>query len=100
DGLQLAVAALGTLAAAAGEALARLYGAALVGGILLLDHLEHLADFDRRDVEQVELRIVRGRLPVLAAAVGRPHASRSLAAHAVAAGRVDLDVRVRIVVER
>src|SRR5262249_33214034 len=98
--LEAAVQPLVGLRSAAGEALARLYGAALVDEILLLDGLDRVAALDRRDVEEPELRIVGGRLPVLAAEMRRAGARRALPAHAVVALGVNLNVLGRIVVER
>jgi hypothetical protein len=64
---ETAVEALGRLACAAREPLARLDRAALVDEILLLDGLDGIAALDRGYVEQVELGIVGAGLPVLAA---------------------------------
>src|SRR6516165_4752088 len=100
DSLEAAVAAVGVFGAAAGKALARFDGAALVDEILLFDRLYDIATFPSWNVEQPEFRIVCGGLPVLAAAVGRAGMRRPLAAHAVAARRVYLNVGIRIVVER
>src|SRR5262249_61386826 len=79
---------LGGTAAAAGEALTRLDRAALVDEVLLLDRIDRVAAFDRRDVEQLEFWIVGAGLPVLAAVMRRaqPVAGRPRA-RAVAARR-------------
>src|SRR5262249_1160814 len=71
DRLEAAMAPLPDHGAAAAEALARLHGAALVGEVLLLDGFDVVAAFDRRNVEQAKFRIIRRRLPVLAARVSR-----------------------------
>src|SRR5215471_9212694 len=70
DRLEAAIEAFLDLRATAAEALPRLYGAALVNEVLLLDGLDVVAAFDGRNIEQAELRIVGGRLPVLTAGVG------------------------------
>src|SRR5262249_47712394 len=101
EGLEAAVEALGRATAAAGEALARLDRAAPVGEGLLLDGVDRVAAFDRRNVEQGELGIVGAGLPFLAAVVRRTQTAALRArARAVTAGCVLLHIRVRIVVER
>src|SRR5262249_35549128 len=99
--LEAAVETLGGFLTAAGEAFARLDRAALVDEVLLLDRLEIVAALDRRNVEQLELGIVGGGLPVLAAEVRRAQPfALGLGTGAVAARRIFLHVGVRVVVER
>ena len=99
--LDAAVEPLGRLAGAAGKPLAPFHRAALVLEVLLLDRLDRVAAFDRRDVEQPELGIVGAGLPVLAAVVRRAQAvALRLGARAMAARCVFLDVGIGIVVER
>src|SRR5262249_26116941 len=100
DRLEAAVEPLDRLGAAAGEALTRFRGTALVLHVLLLDGLEGIAALDRGNEYQTQLRIVGRRLPVLAADVRRASTYRRLAAHAMRARGVDLDVGVGVVVER
>src|SRR5207302_10864007 len=93
--------ALGSLGAAAGEAVARLQRAALVGEVLLLDSLQEIAAFLGRNIEQAELRIVGRGLPVLAAEVRRAQACAfRIGARAVTAWIILLDILGGIIVDR
>src|SRR5262249_45381165 len=101
DRLEAAVEPLADYGAAAAEALPWFDGAALIGEVLLLDGFDVVAAFDGGNVEQAEVRIVRGRLPVLAARVSRAKlVALRLGAAAVGALGIDLHVGVGIVVER
>src|ERR1700678_1408043 len=58
-------AGLRSLEGTAGKALTRLHGTALVGAVFLLDSLDRTAALDRWDIDETELRIICGGLPVL-----------------------------------
>src|SRR5262249_48815421 len=85
---------------AAGETVAPFHRAALVLEALLLDGRDRVAAFDRGQIEQVELRIVRCRRPVLAAGARGASLRWALAAQPMAAWGVDLHILVGVVVER
>ncbi len=67
DSLEAAIERNRPLGSAAGEPFAEFRCTALVLHILLFDRPDVIAAFDRRNVEQAELRIVGRGLPVLAA---------------------------------
>src|SRR5579871_3926985 len=101
DRFQAAVEPLADHGSAAAETLAWLDGAALVGEVLLLDGFDVVTALDGRDVEQAQLRIIGGRLPVLATRVSRAKLlTLRLGATAVRALGIGLAVGVGIIVDR
>src|SRR4029077_5420721 len=93
DGLEAAIEARRVLVATAGKPLPRLHRPALICPVLLFLGEQRIAALIAGQVEQIELGIVGGRLPVLAAVLRRTElAALRHGARAVGSGRVVLHV--------